>query len=132
LQGAVVFAYSCFVNSSKGQIMPLSLKNYIQQTEQPLSESIVGKGIAIAQNRQHAAHKARLVSNLNLIHNDCRQAMLIDDPKKQMELLFEILDRFSVALKIFAEMSANNSNIGMTAVLDAESVRKELSLLNKK
>ena len=113
--------------------MRLSLKNYIQQTEEPLSESLVGKGVAIAQNRQHSAHKARLVSNLNLIHNECRQAMLIDDPKKKMELLFEILARFSVALKIFAEMSANNSNIGMTAVLDAENIQAALSkFMNKK
>lgn len=112
--------------------MRLSLKNYIQQTEQPLSESIVGKGVAIAQNRQHAAHKARLVSNLNLIHNDCRQAVLIDDPKKQMDLLFEILDRYSIAFKIFAEMSANNSNIGMTAVLDTENIHKLLSFLKRK
>jgi len=116
--------------------MRLSLKNYIQKTEEPLSESLVGKGVAIAQNRQHAAHKARLVSNLNLIHNDCHQAMLIADPKKQMDLLFEILDRFSGVLKIFAEMSANNSNIGMTAVLDAENIHRilnnSLSILSKK
>ncbi len=52
--------------------------------------------------------------------------MLIDDPKKQMDQLFEILDRFSIALKIFAEMSANNSNIGMTAVLDAENIQTAL------
>jgi hypothetical protein len=53
--------------------------------------------------------------------------VLIDDPKKQMDLLFEILDRYSIALKIFAEMSANNSNIGMTAVLDAENLKRLIS-----
>lgn len=52
---------------------------------------------------------------------------------KQMELLFEVLDRISIALKIFAEMSANNSNICMTAVLDTENIKAALSrFLNNK
>jgi hypothetical protein len=52
--------------------------------------------------------------------------MLIDDPKKQMDLLFEILNQFSIALKIFADMSSYNSNIGMTAVLDAFSANSQI------
>lgn len=100
--------------------------------DQELKESLVGKGVAIAQNRQHAANKTKLISNLNQIQNDCRRAMLEDDEKKRSELLFQVVFDFATAFKLFAEMSVNINNISTTAVLDYESVKKDVQFLISK
>lgn len=110
------------------QIRSSSYSNESDSDEE-LKESLVGKGVAIIQNRQHATHKTRLLSNLSQIQNDCRQGVREDDEKKRSDLLFQIMFDFAAALKSFAEMSGNINNISTTAVLDAESIQKELAKL---
>jgi hypothetical protein len=93
-------------------------------SDQELSESLVGKGVAIANNRQHAANKTKLFSLISQIQNHCRQGVNEDDQGEKIDLLFQIAFEFAGALKIFAEMSTNNNNISTTAVLDAENIQK--------
>ena len=112
------------------QIRSSSNSNAIDDEE--LQESLVGKGVAIIQNRQHGSHKAKLLSNLNQIQNACHQGVREEDDKKRNDLIFQIMFDFANALKSFAEMSANINNISTTAVLDTESIQRELSPLIKK
>ena len=107
--------------------MRRSLKDYIQESNEPISESLVGKGVAIANNRQHAANKSKLSSQLNLIQNDCRQGVQEADPNKKIEILFQIAYEFAGALKIFAEMSSNTNNVSTTGVLDTANIQKEIT-----
>jgi hypothetical protein len=100
-------------------------------TDQELKESLVGKGAAIAQNRQHAAHKAKLISNLSQIQNDSRRAMLEDDDRKRSDLLFQIIFDLATAFKSFAEMSVNINNISTISVLDTESLLAQLAKTQK-
>lgn len=94
--------------------------------EEQLDESPIGKGFAIAQNRQHKTHKERLVSKLNLIQNECRQAVQYEDPEKRSDALFKVFFEFAAALRLFAEMSSNINSISTIGVLDSESIKKEL------
>lgn len=104
----------------------------IRISDNELSESLVGKGFAIGQNRQHAANKTKLLSALTKIQNDCRQAVHEDDQNKKIDLLFHVAFDFAGALKILAEMSANTNNVSTTGVLDQENLKKELDPLIKK
>ena len=97
-----------------------------QNSEHELVESLVGKGVAISNNRQHAANKTKLFSLISQIQNHCRQGGDEDDQNDKIDLLFQIAFEFAGALKIFAEMSTNNNNISTTAVLDAENIQKVL------
>ena len=81
---------------------------------------------AVAQNRQHKAHKERLVSKLNQIQNECRQAVQYGDPEKRSDALFKVFFEFATALKLFAEMSSNINSISTIGVLDTESIKKSL------
>ena len=83
-----------------------------------LSESIVGKGFALAQNRQHHSQKAKALSKLGTVQSDCRRAAKEEDNQKQNELLFKVLFDIAGALKILAEMSAKTNNVSTAAVLD--------------
>jgi hypothetical protein len=94
-------------------------------SDNELSESLVGKGFAIGQNRQHAANKTKLLSALTKIQNDCRQGVHEDDQKK-IDTLFHIAFDFAGALRIFAEMSANTNNVSTTGVLDAENIQRTI------
>ena len=99
----------------------------LSTSDQELRESLIGKGFAISQNRQHAANKTKLLSVLSQIQNDCRQGVREVDPNKKLDMLFQVGFEFAGALKVFAEMSMNTNNIGTTAVLDAESIKAALS-----
>ncbi len=92
----------------------------------------MGKVAAIAANRQHAAHKTKLIGNLSQIQNDCRRAVLEDNETKRNDLLFQLLFDFATALKSFAEMSGNINNISTAAVLDYESVKKDVQIILSK
>jgi hypothetical protein len=95
-------------------------------SDQELSESLVGKGVAISNNRQHATNKTKLFSLISQIQNRCRQGVNEDDQTEKINLQFQIAFELASALKIFAEMSTNNNNISTTAVLDAENIQKVL------
>ncbi len=101
-------------------------------SDQELRESLVGKGVAISNNRQHAANKNKLISALSKIQNDCRQGVHEEDQGKKIDMLFQVAFEFAGALKLSAEMSANINNISTTAVLDQESLKRELAPLIKK
>ena len=101
-------------------------------SDQELSESLVGKGVAISNNRQHAANKTKLFSLISQIQNRCRQGVNEDDQAEKINLQFQIAFDLASALKIFAEMSTNTNNISTTADLDQENFKKELSPIIKK
>jgi hypothetical protein len=96
-------------------------------SDRELSESLVGKGFAIGQNRQHAANKTKLLSGLTQIQNDCRQGVREDDQNKKIDLIFQVAFEFAGAMKIFAEMSTSTNNISTTGVLDAENIQKTIA-----
>jgi len=97
-------------------------------SDQELSESFLGKGFSLSQNRQHASNKTKLLSTISKIQNDCRQGVSEVDESKKIDLLFQIGFEFATALKLFAEMSANTNNISTTAVLDAENIQKVIDI----
>ncbi len=101
-------------------------------SDQELSESLVGKGVAISNNRQHAANKTKLLSTLSQIQSNCRHGVHEEDLGKKIDLIFQIAFEFAGAFKIFAEMSTNINNISTTSVLDQESLKKELDPLIKR
>lgn len=101
-------------------------------TDHELQESLVGKGVAIVQNRQHAGSTTKLINTLNKVQSICRDAVLENDQSKKIDTLFQVGFELAGALKLFAEMSANINNISTTAVLDAENIQKVLdTTLNK-
>ena len=105
-----------------------SLKEYIQETEQePISESLIGKGFAIGQQRKHAANKTKLQSVASRIQSTAKKGISEDDPDKRSELLFSLFIDLASALKIASEMSANAVNVSTAGVLFAESVQKQLA-----
>lgn len=107
--------------------MLISLKDYIQDKEDnPISESIISKGFAIAQQRKHAANAAKLQAIASRIQSNARKGMTEDDPEKRSELLFTLFADLASALKITSQMSTNSINVSTVNALFAESVRKEL------
>ena len=110
-----------------------SLKEYIQQTEQePISESLIGKGFAIGQQRKHAANKTKLQSIASRIKSTAKKGISEDDPNKRSDLLFSLFIDLAAALKIASEMSANAVNVSTAGVLFAESVKDTLQRTNQR
>lgn len=61
-------------------------------TDKDLKESsFFGKGVAITQNRSHAATKTKYISSLSQIQNDCRQGIREDDARKRSDIQFQVL-----------------------------------------
>jgi len=96
--------------------------NYSSDDE--IKESLVGKGFAISQNRQHQSYKAQVLSKLGAIQNDCHRAVQEDDERKRSDFIFKLVFDLAGALKLFAEMSSRTNNISTTSVLDQESLKK--------
>jgi hypothetical protein len=101
--------------------------DYAQSSDDQLQESLVGKGLAIGQNRQHQSSKNQVISKLGSIQNECKQAVHEDDQRKRSDTLFKIIFDLAGVMKIFAEMSSRTNNIATMGVLDQESIRKELN-----
>jgi hypothetical protein len=101
-------------------------KDLVNSDRQLKESSIVGKGVAFGQMRNHASVKTRYISSLNQIQNDCKQGIREDDLEKQSDLQFQILHDIAGALKLLADLSTANNNIGASAVFDAENIKKEL------
>lgn len=96
-----------------------------------VSESLLGKTFAVNQNRKHQAHQSKAVNILSTIQNDCKAAFLENDPEQFNKALLQVLFRFAGALKEFAEMSASNNSTSAIAVMDQESISKEVLPLLK-
>ena len=97
-----------------------------------ISESVIGKGIAAVQNRQHQTLRTQVLSKLSAIQNDCRLAIQEDDEHKRGDYLFHLIFDLAAAMKDFAEMSTRTNNIAAMAVFDQESLKKELAPIIKK
>lgn len=97
-------------------------------SNQELRESMVGKGFAIGQNRQHAANKTKLLSTLSQIQNNCHQGVRENDQNKKLDMIFQVAFEFAGALKVFAEMSTNTNNVSTTGVLDSENIQKTIEM----
>lgn len=108
--------------------MRSTFKNYIQNSKEPLLESIVGKGFAISQNRAHATNKTKFLSVLSRIQSNAKKGLTEEDENERFELLLSLFFDLAGALKILAEMSANTNNISTTAVLDAENIQKTIEI----
>ena len=103
-----------------------SFKEYIKDSKDSLSESLVGKGFAFVQSRAHASNKAKLLSVLSRIQTNAKKGKSEEDEDARLELIFEIFFDLAAAWKIDAEMSTNSVNVSTAGVLDTESVKKEL------
>lgn len=104
-------------------------KEVMNSGHQLKESSIVGKGVAFGQMRNHASVKTRYLSSLSQIQNDCKQGMREDDARKRSDIQFQVLLDLAGTLKLLADMSTANNNIGATAVLDAENIEKRLTSL---
>ena len=78
-----------------------------QSSGTQIKESLIGKGVAFAQNRQHGSNKAKLNSVLSHIQSNAHRGAIIDDSKEQIKLIFDILSDLTTALKFAADMSTN-------------------------
>lgn len=96
-------------------------------TDEQLTESLVGKGFAIGQNRQFQSLKTQAVSKLGQIQTDCKRGIQEDDEIKRDKILFEVIYDLASVLKVFAEMSSKTNNISTTSVLDQENIKKILN-----
>ena len=101
-------------------------KDFIQTENSQLNESWVGKGFAITQNRAHISQKTKLFSVINKIQNLAKNGMTEDDHEKGSDLLFSLFLELGYALKIQAEMSRHEINVGTAGVLDMKDIGKEL------
>ena len=106
--------------------------NEQEEKKASLNESVVGKGVALVQNRQHLALRTQALSKLSAIQNDCRLALQADDDRKRSDYLFHALFDLAAVMKDFVEMSTRTNNIAAMAVFDQESLKKELAPLIKK
>lgn len=106
--------------------MRSSFKDYIQESDQPISESLIAKGFAIAQSRAHANNKIKFQSALTRIQSNAKKGLSETDEEKRVEILFSVLLEFASALKIASDMSTNSVNISTASVLFAEDIRKAL------
>lgn len=107
--------------------MLISLKEYIQEAEkETITESIVGKGYAIAQNRHHTSNRSKLLSRISRIQSLARKGISEDEPVKKQDILFSLLLEFSEAFKIQAEMSRNEINVATAGILDMDNIKKLL------
>lgn len=103
------------------------LRGFKETINNELNESsLFGKGVALAQSRIHVAAKIKYIGSLNQIQNDCRQGIREDDARKRSDIQFQILFDLAASLKLLADMSTSNNNIGATAVLDAENIQKSI------
>jgi hypothetical protein len=107
----------------------ISAEPACDQDDEQLSESLVGKGFAVAQNRQHQTFKSQVLSKLNQVQSDCRRGIQEDDQQVRDKLIFEVLFDLAATLRLFAEMSARTNNVATTAVLDQESSRKDIAAI---
>lgn len=101
-------------------------KEIIATDEELKESSLFGKGVAFSQNRSHVATKTKYITSLSQIQNDCRQGIRENDPRKLSDIQFQIFLDLAGALKLLADMSTANNNIGATAVLDAENIQKTI------
>lgn len=97
-----------------------------------INESLIGKGFAAVQQRQHQALRSQVLSKLSVIQNDCRLALQEDDDRKRSDYLFHLIFDLASAMKDFAEMSTRTTNIATMAVFDQENLKKELAPVIKK
>jgi hypothetical protein len=103
-----------------------SFKDYLHNSIEPISESLVGKGFAIGQSRAHASNKSKLQSVLSRIQSNAKKGQSEDDENERFELLFTLFFDLAAAMKIAAELSTNTINVSTAGVLDTESIKKEL------
>ena len=106
--------------------MRSSFKDYVQNADKTISESLLGKTYAIAQNRAHATNKTKLQSALASIQSTAKRGLSEDDDLKRIDMLFTLFFDLAAALKIASDMSTNSINVSTAGVLDTESVKKEL------
>jgi len=106
--------------------MRSTFKDYLHNSKEPITESIIGKGFAIGQSRAHASNKTKLQSVLSRIQSNAKKGQSEDDENEKFELLFTLFFDLAAAMKIAAEMSTNSINVSTMGVLDTESVKKEL------
>jgi hypothetical protein len=106
--------------------MRSTFKDYLHNSKEPITESIVGKGFAIGQQRAHASNKTKLLSVLSRIQSNAKKGQSEDDDNERFELLFTLFFDLATALKIAADLSSNSINVSTVGVLDTESVKKEL------
>ena len=112
-------------NGIKGRVQLLSISKHLHaiHNDQPLMRWKVG----LFQNRLHVTAKTKYLGILNQIQSDCRQAAREDDLRKRNDVQFQILIDFAGALKLLADMSSANNNIGTTAILDAANIQKTIA-----
>ena len=78
-------------------------KDVLNSDRELAESSIVGKGVAFAQNRIHAAAKTKYISSLYQIQNDCRQGIREDDARKRSDIQFQVLLLILIIISEFVQ-----------------------------
>jgi len=104
--------------------MRSTFKDYLHNSKDMLSESLIGKGFAIGQSRAHATNKSKLQSLLNRVQSTAKKGFSEEDENGRFELLFTLFFDIAAALKIASEMSTNCINVSTAGVLDTENIQR--------
>lgn len=105
----------------------LSLKQYLESESVQVTESFAAKGVAIGQNRQHAANRNKLLSSASRLRDLSRRGMSEDNVDKRYQILFALFSELATALTIQATMAKNEINVSTAGVLDMESIKGEIT-----
>lgn len=112
--------------------MCASFKDYIQKSNEAISESLIGKTYAIAQNRSHVTNKTKFQSALTRIQSTAKKGLSEEDDVKRIDMLFTMFFDLAAALKVASDMSTNSINVSTAGVLDTESIKRELQRVFQK
>ena len=104
----------------------IKFKGYVDNEQEQLSESVLGKGYALIQNRQHASNRTKLLSVISRIQSLAKSGTSESDLDKRSDILFSLFIELGNALKIQAEMGRNEVNVSTAGVLDMKDLGKEL------
>ena len=110
----------------------MRFKDYIQKSDEAISESLLGKTYAIAANRSHATNKSKFQSALTRIQSIAKKGLSEEDEVKRTDTIFTLFFDLAAALKIASEMSTNSINVSTAGVLDTESIKRELQRVFQK
>lgn len=104
----------------------LRFKGYIDDEQEQLSESVLGKSFAFIENRKHASNKTKFLSVVSRIQSLAKSGISESDLDKRSNIIFSLFLELGNAMKIQAEMGRNEVNVSTAGVLDMKDFGKEL------
>jgi hypothetical protein len=95
-------------------------------TEDLLSENLLSKAYALAQNSQHNAASQKVASNASKIVSILRDAKARDDADEKIERLLDAMIEMTELFKNQSQQSSNIKNTVVAAALFADDIKRTL------